>query len=146
MCIRDSYWKQYPKIKDFMNTTIESAKEKGYTETLSGRRRYFPEINSGNGTVRANAERAAINTPIQGTAADMIKLAMINTAQLLKEQNTTSKMLLQVHDELLFDLAEDEAETLTPQIVQTMETALPLPNNVPVKVETGTGQTWLEAH
>ena len=144
--IIESYWKQYPKIKDFMNTTIESAKEKGYTETLSGRRRYFPEINSGNGTVRANAERAAINTPIQGTAADMIKLAMINTAQLLQEQNTTSKMLLQVHDELLFDLAEDEAETLTPQIVQTMEAALPLPNNVPVKVETGTGQTWLEAH
>ena len=141
-----SYWVQYPKIKDFMNATIESAKEKGYTETISGRRRYFPDINSGNGTVRANAERAAINTPIQGTAADMIKLAMINTAELLTKQETQSKMLLQVHDELLFDLHDDEAKTLPDQIVTTMETALTLPNNVPIKVEVGTGQTWLEAH
>jgi DNA polymerase-1 len=141
-----AYWEQYPKIKDFMNTTIESAKELGYTETISGRRRYFPDINSGNGTVRANAERAAINTPIQGTAADMIKLAMINTARLLDEQATQSKMLLQVHDELLFDLHQSEANTLPAQIIQVMETALPLPNNVPIKVETGTGQTWLEAH
>ena len=141
-----AYWKQYPLIKEFMETTIENAREKGYTETISGRRRYFPEINSSNGTVRANAERAAINTPIQGSAADMIKLAMINTAQLLKEQNTQSQMLLQVHDELLFDLHESETQTLPPQIIQVMETALILPNNVPVKVETGTGATWLEAH
>ena len=141
-----AYWTEYPKIKEFMNTTIESAKEKGYTETLSGRRRYFPDINSGNGPVRANAERAAINTPIQGTAADMIKLAMINSAQLLEEQQTTSKMLLQVHDELLFDLHQSEADSLPAQIITTMETALVLPNNVPIKVETGTGQTWLEAH
>ena len=144
--IIEAYWKQYPRIKDFMEQTIESAKEKGYTETISGRRRYFPDINSSNGTVRANAERAAINTPIQGTAADMIKLAMIQMAQLLKEKETASKMLLQVHDELLFDLALSEAESLTPQIVSVMESALVLPNKVPVKVETGTGSTWLEAH
>ncbi|WP_411844820.1 DNA polymerase I [Roseibacillus persicicus] len=141
-----AYWEQYPKIRDFMNATIESAKEKGYTETLSGRRRYFPYINSGNGTVRANAERAAINTPIQGTAADMIKLAMIQTADLLEKEQTQSKMLLQVHDELLFDLHESEAQTLPDQIVATMEGALTLPNEVPIKVEVGTGQTWLEAH
>ncbi|MGJ8723832.1 MAG: DNA polymerase I [Roseibacillus sp.] len=144
--IIEAYWKEYPRIKDFMNATIESAKELGYTETISGRRRYFPEINSGNGTVRANAERAAINTPIQGTAADMIKLAMIETAELLTKQETQSKMLLQVHDELLFDLHDSEAETLPAQIVTTMEEALVLPNDVPIKVEVGTGQTWLEAH
>ena len=141
-----AYWKQYPKIQEFMETTIESAKEKGYTETISGRRRYFPDINSSNGTVRANAERAAINTPIQGTAADMIKLAMINTAKLLQTQSNQTQMLLQVHDELLFDLHENDAETLPPQLVKTMETALLLPNDVPVKVEAGTGNTWLEAH
>lgn len=144
--IIEAYWQQYPLIKDFMNATIESAKEKGFTETLSGRRRYFPEINSGNGTVRANAERAAINTPIQGTAADMIKLAMIHTSRLLSEQKAASKMLLQVHDELLFDLHESEASTLPAQIVATMEGALLLPNEVPIKVEVGTGSTWLEAH
>ncbi|MBK1834386.1 DNA polymerase I [Roseibacillus ishigakijimensis] len=144
--IIEAYWKEYPKIREFMDTTIESAKENGYVETLRGRRRYFPDLKSGNGTVRANAERAAINTPIQGTAADMIKLAMIETAQLLGKEGTQSKMLLQVHDELLFDLHESESGTLPAQIVRTMEEALPLPNGVPIKVETGTGATWLEAH
>ncbi len=141
-----AYWQQYPKIQEFMETTIESAKKEGYTETLRGRRRYFPEINSGNGTVRANAERAAINTPIQGTAADMIKLAMINCAQLLSEKKVRSKMLLQVHDELIFDLHPEERTELTPQIITTMEEALPLPNGVPIKVGAGFGSTWLEAH
>jgi DNA polymerase-1 len=141
-----AYWKEYPKIKEFMDRTIEEAREKGYTETLSGRRRFFPDITSSNATVRSNAERAAINTPIQGTAADMIKLAMIQCFELLKSREAKTRMLLQVHDELLFDLHQDEAETLTPLIVETMESALALPNGVPPKVETGTGSTWLEAH
>ncbi|MDP0489850.1 MAG: DNA polymerase I [Verrucomicrobiota bacterium JB023] len=141
-----SYWKQYPKVKEFMETTIESAKEKGYVETLSGRRRRFPDIVSRNATIRGNAERAAINTPIQGTAADMIKLAMIKVATMLDEEQTRSRMLLQVHDELLFDLADEEADSLPPRIIATMESALPLPHQVPIKVEAGTGQTWLEAH
>lgn len=144
--IISAYWKEYPKIKKFMASTIESAREKGFTETLSGRRRLFPEITSSNGTVRSNAERAAINTPIQGTAADMIKIAMIKIAALLDEQHAQSKMLLQVHDELLFDLHKSESESLPSLIVSTMESALPLPNEVPIKVEFGTGSTWLEAH
>ncbi|MEM9080126.1 MAG: DNA polymerase I [Verrucomicrobiota bacterium] len=141
-----AYWEQYPKIKDFMDTTIESAKEHGYVQTLSGRRRRFPDIKSGNPTVRGNAERAAINTPIQGTAADMIKLAMIQVDQLLYEEKAETRMLLQVHDELLFDLAKEESDALTPKIVAKMESALELPNDVPIKVEIGTGNTWLEAH
>ena len=142
--IINTYFEQYPAIKQFMEDTVESTRENGYVETLAGRRRYFKDITSANGTIRANAERAAINSPIQGTAADMIKIAMIKVQKLLEGRK--SKMILQVHDELLFDLHRDEADELTPQIVDAMETAVILPQNVPVRIDTGTGDNWLQAH
>ena len=144
--IIDNYFKQYPAIKEFMDRTITEAREKGYVETLSGRRRYFPDLTSANQTIRGNAERAAINTPIQGTAADMIKLAMIRIDAMLRETSRRTKMLLQVHDELVFDLALAEQEDLVPKILHAMETALPLPGDVPILVEHGTGPNWLAAH
>lgn len=144
--IIDAYFREYPAIRQFMDRTVNEAREAGYVETLSGRRRYFPDLNSGNQNLRGIAERAAINMPIQGTAADMIKLAMIRIAMLLRENSYQSKMLLQVHDELVFDLALDEREELVPQILTAMKTALPLPNGVPVEVSSGTGANWLAAH
>jgi DNA polymerase I len=104
-----------------MDRTINEAREAGYVETLAGRRRYFPDLNSGNQNIRGNAERAAINTPIQGSAADMIKLAMIRIDALLRETPYQTKMLLQVHDELVFDLALDEQEELVPKILHIMQ-------------------------
>ena len=118
----------------------------GYVETLTGRRRYFPDLTSGNQTIRGNAERAAINTPIQGTSADMIKLAMIRIDSLLREKPYRTRMLLQVHDELVFDLHPNEKDELVPAILHAMETALPLPGEVPILVEHGTGSNWLVAH
>jgi DNA polymerase-1 len=115
-------------------------------ETLTGRRRYFPDLASGNQNIRGNAERAAINTPIQGTSADMIKLAMIRIDDLLRQESYQTKMLLQVHDELVFDLALDEQAVLVPQILEIMRNALPLPHGVPVEVEHGIGGNWLSAH
>jgi DNA polymerase-1 len=144
--IIEAYFREYPAIKEFMDRTINEARENGYVETLGGRRRYFPDLNSGNQSLRGNAERAAINSPIQGTAADMIKLAMIRVDTLLRESSARTKMLLQVHDELVFDLAEEEKEELVPKILDAMRTALPLPNDVPVEVEYGTGANWLVAH
>ncbi len=144
--IIEAYFREYPAIKDFMELTIAEAREAGYVETLSGRRRYFPDLNSGNQNLRGNAERAAINTPIQGTAADMIKLAMIRIDALLREKPYQTRMLLQVHDELVFDLALEEEEELVPKILEAMKTALPLPHDVPVEVEHGTGPNWLAAH
>ena len=144
--IIDNYFKQYPAIKEFMDRTIQEARMSGYVETLTGRRRYFPDLTSGNQTIRGNAERAAINTPIQGTSADMIKLAMIRIDSLLREKSYQTKMLLQVHDELVFDLHPDEAEAMVPKILHAMETALPLPGEVPILVEHGTGSNWLAAH
>jgi DNA polymerase-1 len=144
--IIEAYFREYPAIKDFMELTVAEARECGYVETLSGRRRYFPDLNSGNQNIRGNAERAAINTPIQGTAADMIKLAMIRIDTLLREKPYQSKMLLQVHDELVFDLALEEQDELLPKILHAMKTALPLPHEVPVEVEHGTGPNWLAAH
>ncbi len=144
--IIDAYFREYPAIKNFMETTVAEARDRGYVETLSGRRRYFPDLNSGNQNIRGNAERAAINTPIQGTAADMIKLAMIHIDALLRETPYRSKMLLQVHDELVFDLALDEQDELVPKILDIMTTALPLPHGVPIEVEHGTGPNWLAAH
>ena len=139
-----TYFEEYPAIKQFMEDTIEDAREKGYVETLAKRRRYFKDITSSNATIRSNAERAAINSPIQGTAADMIKIAMIKVQELLVGKK--SKMILQVHDELLFDLHLDEQEDLTPKIVEAMETAVILPKNVPVRIDTGAGDNWLQAH
>ncbi len=144
--IIEAYFREYPAIKEFMDRTINEARENGYVETLGGRRRYFPDLNSGNQSLRGNAERAAINSPIQGTAADMIKLAMIRVDALLRESSARTKMLLQVHDELVFDLAEEEKEELVPKILDAMRTALPLPHDVPVEVEYGTGTNWLVAH
>lgn len=144
--IIEAYFREYPAIKAFMDRIITEARENGYVETLSGRRRYFPDLNSGNQSLRGNAERAAINSPIQGTAADMIKLAMIRVDELLRESSARTRMLLQVHDELVFDLAEDEQDELVPKILEAMRTALPLPHDVPVEVEYGTGANWLVAH
>lgn len=144
--IIEAYFDLYPGVKEFMDSTIATASDVGYVETLSGRRRYLPDLKSQNGNIRGNAERAAINTPIQGTSADMIKLAMIDVAAVLAKGKYQTKMLLQVHDELIFDLHTDEADELVPLIVSCMENALPLPHNVPAKVEHNTGTNWLAAH
>ncbi|HEY8962666.1 MAG TPA: DNA polymerase I, partial [Luteolibacter sp.] len=142
----DAYFREYPAVREFMDRTVMEAKRSGYVETLTGRKRFLPDLASGNQNVRGNAERAAINTPIQGTAADMIKLAMIRVDALLREKPYRSRMLLQVHDELVFDLAEDEKEELVPKILEAMRHALPLPGDVPIEVEAGTGPNWLAAH
>jgi len=142
----DAYFREYPAVREFMDGTIVEARQAGYVETLTGRRRSLPDLASGNQNVRGNAERAAINTPIQGTAADMIKLAMIRVDELLREKPYRSRMLLQVHDELVFDLAEEEKDELVPKILEAMRQALPLPGRVPIEVEAGTGPNWLAAH
>ena len=144
--IINTYFEQYPGVKSYMDATVEEAKSSGFVETLTGRRRYLRDINSANATVRGNAERAAINTPIQGSAADMIKIAMIRVQEFLESGEYRSRMLLQVHDELVFDLHEEELDILTPKITEAMQNALPLPHAVPVRVDTGTGKNWLEAH
>lgn len=142
--IIDNYFVQFPGIKSYMDATINLAREHGYVETLKGRRRYIRDINSKNATVRGFAERNAINAPIQGSAADMIKLAMINIHNWLEKSDYKTKMILQVHDELLFEVPNNELEAVTPVLKKLMEEAMPL--NVPVLVESGTGQNWLEAH
>lgn len=144
--IIDNYKKQFPNIQKYMNDTINFAKETGYVETLMGRKRWLRDINSANFTVRGFAERNAINSPIQGTAADMIKMAMIKIHAAFKEHNFKSKMLLQVHDELVFDAHKDEVEKIKPVILQCMQTALPLPKEVPTDAEVGVGENWLAAH
>jgi len=140
----DEYFIQYPGVKDYMDRTIEVAREKGYVETLAGRRRYFRDIRSANATVRKAAERTAINTPIQGTAADMIKIAMVNMDAALKSSGLRARMILQVHDELLFELPAEELPAATTLVRDTMIHALKL--SVPVVVETGSGRSWFEAH
>ena len=140
----DEYFRQYPGVKRFQDETIAQAQRDGYVETLTGRRRYLRDINSKNGMIRSAAERTAINTPIQGTAADMIKIAMVRVAKLLDEGAYRTRMLLQVHDELVFDLHREEKDELVPKIEEAMKSALPL--SVPVVVESGTGANWLEAH
>jgi DNA polymerase-1 len=144
--IIDNYKKEFSGITTYMESTINFAKEKGYVETLMGRKRWLRDINSSNFTVRGFAERNAINSPIQGTAADMIKLAMIKVHQEIKKHGFKSKMILQVHDELIFDALESEANELKALILENMEAALPLPNKVPVVAEAGIGNNWLEAH
>ena len=129
-----------------MDKTMNFARETGYVETLMGRKRWLRDINSANFTVRGFAERNAINSPIQGTAADMIKLAMIRVDEAFRLQGFKSKMLLQVHDELVFDAHKDEVDKIKPIIMRCMETALPLPGDVPVLAEVGSGANWLEAH
>jgi DNA polymerase I len=144
--IIDNYKKQFPGIQQYMDNTINFAREHGYVETLMGRKRWLKDINSANFTVRGFAERNAINSPIQGTAADMIKLAMQKVHAAIKKANLKSKMILQVHDELLFDATKDEVAELRPLILENMQSALPLPEDVPVIAECGEGMNWLEAH
>jgi len=144
--IIDNYKKQFPNIQKYMDDTINFAREHGYVQTLMGRKRWLKDINSHNFTVRGYAERNAINSPIQGTAADMIKLAMIKIHQKFKDSNFKSKMLLQVHDELVFDAHKEEVEVIKPIIIHCMQTALLLPNDVPADAEIGVGENWLEAH
>jgi DNA polymerase-1 len=143
--IIENYFKQFPGVKHFMEKVVEDAKQCGYVETLTGRRRTIRDITSGNATVRGAAERVAMNTPIQGTAADMIKLAMIHVDAALTKAGLKTRMLLQVHDELLFEMPESEVEQARTIILNAMKNALPL-ESVPVEVEAGTGQNWLQAH
>ncbi|TVR33012.1 MAG: DNA polymerase I [Balneolaceae bacterium] len=140
----DQYFERFPGIKTYIDETIKFAKENGYVSTLMGRRRYIPDINSRNWNVRGFAERMAINMPIQGTAADIIKLAMIDIHDYLADQNLKSRMLLQVHDELIFEIAEDEAEIIPQKIKEFMQEAFEL--DVPLDVEMGLANNWLEAH
>ena len=140
----DAYYLTYPKLKAYMNEQVDFAREKGYVETVLGRRRYLKDINSQNAVVRGAAERNAVNAPIQGSAADIIKLAMINIHRRLKKEHWESKMLLQVHDELVFDVPKAEVERLTAMVKEEMESAFSL--DVPLVVDVGIGQNWLEAH
>ena len=144
--IIENYKTEFSGINQYMIDIIEFAKDKGYVETLMGRKRWLKDINSSNFTVRGFAERNAINSPIQGSAADMIKLAMIKIHEAFKEEKIQSKMLLQVHDELVFDILKDEIDVVKPIITRCMETALILPNDVPVVTEVGIGENWLVAH
>jgi len=141
---KDAYFAHYPSVKEFMDNEIAKAKKDGYTMTLSGRKRRIPEFQSDQFSVRAFAERTAINTPVQGTAADMIKIAMIRIHDHLIEKQFNAKMILQVHDELVFDVPEEEIDRLKPAVKQEMESAIPL--SVPVVVHLGVGDNWLEAH
>lgn len=142
--IIDNYFTQYPKIKQYMENNIAFARKHGYVETIMGRRRYLPDINSANNTVRGFAERNAINAPIQGSAADIIKKAMIDIFTELKSKNYNSKMILQVHDELVFDVFKPELEEIKKMVAHKMEQAYAI--GVPLLAETGTGVNWLEAH
>ena len=140
----DAYYKTYPRLKAYIQEQIDFARENGYVETILGRRRYLKDINSANAVVRGGAERNAVNAPIQGSAADIIKIAMINIHKKLVQEKWQSKMLLQVHDELVFDVHNSELEKIKPLIQQEMENAFQLA--VPLVVELGEGQNWLEAH
>ena len=140
----DTYYATYPKLRAYMQDQVDFARENGYVETVLGRRRYLKDINSSNAVVRGAAERNAVNAPIQGSAADIIKLAMINIHKKFEELNCKSKMLLQVHDELVFDIHNDELEQMKQLIKDEMENAYKM--TVPLDVEVGLGQNWLEAH
>jgi DNA polymerase-1 len=142
--IIEQYFLKFPGIKSYMDTTIRNAREKEYVETLCGRRRYIRDINSGNGVMRGFAERNSINAPIQGSAADMIKIAMIKIHDEFKRQNLKSKMIMQVHDELVFDVYKPEVEIVKPLVHQLMTSALLM--EAPIEVEMSTGVNWLEAH
>jgi DNA polymerase I len=144
--IIDNYKREFSGIQKYMDDTINFAKEMGYVETLMGRKRWLADINSNNFTVRGFAERNAINSPIQGSAADMIKLAMIKIDAAMRKEKLQSKMILQVHDELIFDTLVEEKEVVKKLILENMQTAMLLPNAVPVVAECGEGNSWLEAH
>lgn len=140
----ETYFKLYPKVKEYMDKSIATAKENGYATTILGRRRTLRDINSRNATVRQTAERDAINTPIQGSAADLIKVAMVNVDRAISAAGLRSKMVLQIHDELVFDAPKEEVEELKAIIKREMTSAIDF--GVPLDVEIGVGQNWLEAH
>ena len=140
----DAYFQEFPAVKQYMDESIRKARDLEYAETLLGRRRYLRDINSRNATLRGYTERNAINAPIQGTAADIIKVAMIHIHDWLEQEKLQTKMILQVHDELVFDAPKDEVAHITPHIKRLMAEALPM--QVPLEVEVGTGTNWLEAH
>lgn len=144
--IIDNYRKEFAGITSYMDDTIAFAREKGYVQTLMGRKRWLRDINSSNFTVRGFAERNAINSPIQGSAADMVKMAMIRIHHEMRRLGLKSRMIMQVHDELVFDVVGEEKETMRALVVENMAQALPLPNEVPVLAEAGFGLNWLEAH
>ena len=144
--IIDNYKKEFQGITKYMDETVQFARDNGYVQTLMGRKRWLKDINSANFTVRGFAERNAINSPIQGTAADMIKMAMIKVQHSLIKGNFKSKMILQVHDELVFDVEKSEIDEIKSLVLNDMQTALTLPNGVPVLAESGVGENWLVAH
>ena len=140
----DGYFATFPQVHDYMEKSKEIARQKGYVTTLFGRRRYLPDINSHNATVRGFAERNAINAPIQGTAADIIKVAMIRIYNRFKAEGIKSKMILQVHDELNFSVVPEEKELVEKIVIEEMQRAITLA--VPLVADSGFGQNWLEAH
>ena len=140
----ENYFRKYPRVREFIEKTIEEARARGYVTTLMNRRRYLPELNSSNRRMREFAERTAINTPIQGTAADLIKVAMIRIHDEFKQRKLRAMMIMQVHDELVFEVPERELEIVREVVVRNMEGALDL--RVPIKVDVGVGKNWLEAH
>ena len=142
--IIEDYFANFPAISSYIEDTLTAARENGYVETIFGRRRYLPDITSRNATVRSLAERNAINAPIQGTSADIIKLAMINVARRIREENMQSRMVLQIHDELVFDATSDEVDKLQQIVREEMENVIDL--SIPLTVECNNGKNWLEAH
>jgi DNA polymerase-1 len=138
------YFATYPGISDYMQKSIQTATLEGYVETMMHRRRYLPEIKSSNRQIREFAERTAINTPIQGSAADLIKMAMNDVHKMMQKEKFPARMLLQVHDELVFEVHKDVVEDFTKRVQAIMENTFKL--NVPVRVDSGTGANWLEAH
>ena len=140
----DGYFETYPGVKAYMDKSIQVAQEKGYVETICGRKRMLPDIHSHNSVVRGYAERNAINAPIQGSAADIIKIAMIRIAKRLENEHLRSRMILQVHDELNFNVPVEEIERVKAIVCEEMENAYPL--QVPLLADSGVGRNWLEAH
>jgi len=140
----ENYFATYPKVRDYMNESIERAKQMGYITTQFGRRRYLADINAGNATVRGYAERNAVNAPIQGTAADIIKVAMVRIYQRFRREHIRSKMILQVHDELNFSVFPEEKTQVERIVIEEMQAAYPL--SVPLVADSGWGKNWLEAH
>ncbi len=138
----DTYFKRYSKVQGFLRSLVEEAREKGFVTTMLGRRRYFPDIKSQNRMVREMAERAAINAPIQGSAADMIKVAMVRLAARLKKEKLKSKLILQVHDELVLEAIDGEVKAVEKAVKEEMEGAFEL--KTPIRVDMGTGRSWGE--
>ena len=137
-----AYFARYPGVREYFNNTKEQARQNGYVQTLLGRKRYIPDINSSNRQVREGAERMAINMPVQGTSADIIKVAMINLCREMEKQRLKSKMLLQVHDELVFEVPDEEMDTMRRLVPNIMSSAVEL--SIPLKVDTKVGKNWGE--